>query len=198
MGSSGQEGCLLQIVDLDSHDEQRIAEVATLLVEGFREQAPEAWPTMESALTEVRESFSPERVSRVAIDDDGAVVGWIGAISQYRGRVWELHPLVVAPAFQRQGIGRALVADLEACLRARGCQTVWLGTDDEAGQTSLANVDLYDDLPGRLASVRNLAGHPFEFYQRLGFTIVGVMPDANGIGKPDIFMAKRIAADATG
>lgn len=26
----------------------------------------------------------------------------------------------------------------------------------------------------------------------VGFVIVGVMPDANGWGKPDIFMAKRV------
>lgn len=188
----------MRIVDLGPDDEQRIHQAAMLLVEGFREQAPEAWPTVESALAEVRESFAPDRVSRVAVADDGTVLGWIGAISQYGGRVWELHPLVVAPAFQRRGIGRALVADLEARLRARGGQTLWLGTDDEIGQTSLANVDLYDDLPGRLASIRNLDHHPYEFYQRLGFTIVGVMPDANGPGKPDIFMAKRIAAGPGG
>lgn len=29
-----------------------------------------------------------------------------------------------------------------------------------------------------------------EFYQKMGFAIVGVMPDANGIGKPDIYIAK--------
>jgi hypothetical protein len=27
----------------------------------------------------------------------------------------------------------------------------------------------------------------------MGYTIVGVIPDANGLGKPDILMAKRIA-----
>jgi aminoglycoside 6'-N-acetyltransferase I len=37
-----------------------------------------------------------------------------------------------------------------------------------------------------------LRGHPYEFYQKMGFAIVGVMPDANGIGKPDIYMAKRL------
>jgi len=26
----------------------------------------------------------------------------------------------------------------------------------------------------------------------MGFVIVGVLPDANGFGKPDIFMAKRV------
>jgi aminoglycoside 6'-N-acetyltransferase I len=34
--------------------------------------------------------------------------------------------------------------------------------------------------------------HPYEFYQKMGYTITGVMPDANGIGKPDIFMSRRI------
>jgi aminoglycoside 6'-N-acetyltransferase I len=31
-----------------------------------------------------------------------------------------------------------------------------------------------------------------EFYRKLGFVIVGVVPDANGPGKPDILMAKRV------
>jgi aminoglycoside 6'-N-acetyltransferase I len=59
--------------------------------------------------------------------------------------------------------------------------------------TTLANVDLYVDLPGQLARIRNLKGHPFEFYQRCGFVISGVVPDANGPGKPDILMAKQVS-----
>jgi aminoglycoside 6'-N-acetyltransferase I len=42
------------------------------------------------------------------------------------------------------------------------------------------------------ASSQNLKNHPFTFYERLGYHIVGVIPDANGIGKPDILMAKRL------
>ena len=45
---------------------------------------------------------------------------------------------------------------------------------------------------GMLPGLRTWRDHPFEFYQKLGFVIVGVMPDANGLGKPDIFMAKRL------
>ena len=120
------------------------------------------------------------------------MLGWVGGIPTYGGNVWELHPLVVRPDRQRKGIGRALVADLEAQVRARGGLTLWLGSDDEDDMTSLSGVDLYDDLPGQLARIHNLKGHPYDFYLKCGFVIAGVVPDANGPGKPDILMAKRV------
>jgi GNAT superfamily N-acetyltransferase len=100
------------------------------------------WADLESARAEVRDAFQSDRLCRVAFGDDGSVQGWIGGIAQYDGHVWEVHPLVVAPALQGQGIGRALVADLEARAWERGGLTLFLGTDDEMGQTSLAGVDL--------------------------------------------------------
>jgi aminoglycoside 6'-N-acetyltransferase I len=100
--------------------------------------------------------------------------------------------LVVHPHHQRKGIGRALVADLEEQVRARHGLTLWLGTDDEDDRTSLSGVDLYPNPLEHLAQIVNLRGHPYEFYQKVGFVIVGVIPDANGLGKPDIFMAKRL------
>lgn len=184
----------MRIVDLPADDARMLEQVATLLVDGFREHAPESWPDLATGLAEVRESLHPDRISRVALAEDGAVLGWIGGIRQYDGRVWELHPLVVAAAHQGKGIGRSLVTDLETCARERGGLTLWAGSDDENYRTSLGGVDLYQDLPRHLAAVRNLKRHPYEFYQRLGFTIVGVMPDANGFGKPDIFLAKRLVS----
>lgn len=185
-------GCAIHIVDLAPDDEPAMRQAAALLVEGFREHWPDAWPDMERALQEVCESVQADRISRIAVDQKGTVLGWIGGISEYDGRVWELHPLVVRPDCQRQGIGRALVADLEEQARKRGGLTVFLGTDDVEHMTTLGGVDLYTDLGERIANVRNLAGHPYEFYQRVGYTIVGVVPDANGPGKPDILMAKRV------
>jgi len=85
----------MRIVDLVSTDVSAIRQVAELLVVGFATNWPFAWPDMESALEEVRESFGTGRLSRIAVDEDGTVLGWIGGISQYRGHVWELHPLVV-------------------------------------------------------------------------------------------------------
>lgn len=182
----------IKIVDLQPNDETAIQQIAELLVEAFREHWPEAWPDLESARQEVRESFEGDRISRVALDGGGTVLGWIGGIRQYEGHVWELHPLVVRPAYQGRGIGRALVADLEAQVRERGGLTLWLGTDDEDNMTTLAGVNLYPDVWEHVAQIKNLRGHPYEFYQKLGFVIVGVLPDANGPGKPDIYMAKPL------
>jgi aminoglycoside 6'-N-acetyltransferase I len=163
-----------------------------LLMEAFAEHWPKAWPDLPSALNEVRECLQAGKICRAAIDNQGNLLGWIGALPEYNGDVWELHPLVVAPAQQGRGIGRALVADLEEQVRQRGGVTILLGTDDEDGMTSLSGVDLYPDLWGQIANIHNIKKHPFEFYQKMGYSIVGVIPDANGPGKPDIIMAKRV------
>ncbi|MGH2619027.1 MAG: GNAT family N-acetyltransferase [Anaerolineales bacterium] len=165
-----------------------------MLTEAFREHSPTAWPTLEAAVQEVRDSFGPDRLSRVAVDRDGSVLGWIAGQEQYNGHSWELHPLVVHPAYQLQGIGTALVKDFETLVRARGATTIWLGTDDEDNLTSLGGADLYPNVLERVSAIRNLSGHPYEFYLKLGYVIVGVFPDANGPGKPDILMAKRVGS----
>ncbi len=183
----------MRILDFPADNPQLIQQTAELLIEAFKEHWPDAWPTLEDAIEEVHESFAENRISRVALDDDGAVLGWIGGIETYEGKVWELHPLAVSPRAQGRGVGRKLVEDLEARIAARGGQTLWLGSDDEDGLTSLGGVDLYPNPLEHLANIKNLRGHPYKFYQKLGFTITGVMPDANGFGKPDIYLAKRVA-----
>lgn len=182
----------LRIETLTAADERWIEQTAALLVAGFREMAPEAWQTLEEGLEEVRDSLTPERISRVAIDEHGDVVGWIGGIPEYDGHVWELHPLVVRPDAQGSGIGRALVADLEGQVAARGGLTLTLGTDDVSGMTSISGIDLYPNPLEKLLNIRNVRRHPFEFYLRCGFVFTGIVPDANGRGKPDLIMSKRI------
>lgn len=183
---------MVTIRDVTHEDDRIIEQMAQMLVEGFREHWSDAWPTLEEALNEVREMLVEDRICRVALDEGGEAVGWIGGIEEYDGMVWELHPMVVRTDMQKRGIGWQLVRDLEAEVAKRGALTLQLGTDDQDSMTTLADTDLYDDLPSKIANIRNLRGHPYEFYQKLGFKIVGVVPDANGIGKPDILMAKRI------
>src|SRR4028118_883535 len=104
----------VQITYLRPGDEPKIQQVARLLVEGFKEHWPNAWPDLNSALQEVQESFGADRISRIAVGDSNQVLGWCGGLERYDGNVWELHPLVVGTEFRRQGIGRSLVADLAA------------------------------------------------------------------------------------
>jgi aminoglycoside 6'-N-acetyltransferase I len=87
------------------------------------------------------------------------------------------------------------VDDLERLAAEAGVDTIFLGTDDEDGMTSLSGVELYPDIPAAIAGVMNHNRHPYEFYQKLGFVIVGVLPDANGPGRPDIYMAKKVRRD---
>ena len=185
----------VQIITLLPDDEEAIEQVAALLIEGFKAHAPHAWQDMAAALEEVRELFGKDRISRIALDRNGEIVGWIGGLSHYDGNVWEIHPLVVKPSRQGQGIGWQLVRDFETLVRKRGGLTIWVGTDDEDNMTTLAGVDLYPNVLEHLTQIKNLRRHPYEFYQKLGFVISGVMPDANGRGKPDIFLAKRVASD---
>jgi aminoglycoside 6'-N-acetyltransferase I len=180
------------IADLLPHDQDKFHQTARLLMEGFKTHWPNAWPDLDSALEEVQDSFGEDRISRVALDDSGQVLGWIGAIAEYDGHAWQMHPLVVHPRHQGKGIGRALVLDIEELIRQRGGITIYLGTDDEDSMTSLADIDLYPDVFEHIARINNLKHHPYQFYQKLGFVIVGVIPDANGPGKPDILMAKRV------
>src|SRR5204862_3410326 len=132
----------------------------------------------------VVETLEPGKISRVALAPTGDVIGWIGGQSLYDGHVWEIHPLVVAERHRRRGLGRELVADLERLVEQRGALTLFAGSDDENDETSVSGVDLYADIPDAIRSIRSLGSHPYEFYMKLGFRIVGVMPDANGRGKP--------------
>lgn len=182
----------MRIVDLATLLEPAMAQAASLLVEGFAEHWPKAWPDFESAASTVRENLTDGRICRAAVDGDGTVIGWSAAEPLYQGNVWELNVLVVRPDRQRQGTGRALLLDMETQIARLGGLTMWLGSDDEDGMTSLAGADLYPDPLAHLSRIENYRGHPYEFYLKMGYSIAGVLPDANGPGRPDIFLAKRV------
>jgi aminoglycoside 6'-N-acetyltransferase I len=132
-----------------------------------------------------------KNIALLAIED-GKVIGVVGAMPQCGVTGWELHPLGVLEEYRGRGAGAALVAALEEEVRKRGGVMIYLGTDDESGKTSLFGVDLYENTFEKIANIQNTGGHPFTFYQKQGYKIVGVFPDANGPGKPDIWMAKRL------
>jgi aminoglycoside 6'-N-acetyltransferase I len=180
---------MYSIHHLDPRHGEAAMEAAAMLLQAF----PNWLRTREEALGVVADALAPDRLCLTA--RSGAdVFGWIGGIPAY-SHAWELHPLVVRADVRGQGIGRALVAALEERLRDRGVLTLYLGTDDDgpAPGTSAGGIELFPD-PLAHAAGLTVRDHPVGFYRRLGFTVVGLIPDANGPGKPDILMAKHIGS----
>ncbi len=174
----------MEIKSLKKENISIIRELAALLAEAF----PHCYG--DCTMEDMAEYLEEERIALMAVED-GHLLGLVGAMPQY-DYAWELHPLAVKKEYKHRGIGTMLVRALEKECAGRGALTIYLGTDDEFGQTSLGGADLFEDTYEKIQKIKNLKGHPFEFYEKLGYRIVGVIPDANGEGKPDIFMARRI------
>lgn len=177
----------MEIINMTKLNEKQIIEAAQILTDSI----PKGWPTLQHALDEIKELLIPENTILVAMENDN-VLGWGGILAPiYNGNVIELHPLVVRSDKRKQGIGRAIVLALEDEARKHGALTIYLGADDERdnGETSFSNVDLYDNFPEKIRTFE-YGTHQSGFYLKLGYKIIGVMPDANGIGKPDIYFGK--------
>ncbi len=175
------------IDDLRPDDQLGTEQAASLLVEAF----PHWLPTIDEAREEMAEALLPDRIclaARVGSD----VLGWVGGIPEY-SHAWELHPLVVRADVRGKGVGRALVAALEERVSALGALTLYLGTDDDRDVpgTTAGGIDLFPE-PLVHAATLEAIDHPVSFYRRVGFKVVGLIPDANGPGKPDVLMAKRV------
>src|SRR5258708_34433723 len=77
----GTRDIRVQVRALTVEDAVASEQVAGILVAGFAEHWPGSWPDLEAARAAVRASFGADRISRVAMDEHGAVVGWIGGMA---------------------------------------------------------------------------------------------------------------------
>ena len=175
----------MELIQLSLDQAQYIKDAVSLLIEAF----PHAYS--DCAEEEIKHCLDVDRIAIAAIEND-RLIGFVGAIPQYGVTAWELHPLVGQAEYRNKGIGTKLCSALEHILREKGCFTIYLGSDDEDGSTTLSNTDLFENTYQKIEAIKNLNQHPYEFYQKIGYKIVGVIPDANGIGKPDIWLAKSI------
>ncbi|GGN54517.1 N-acetyltransferase [Streptomyces albiflavescens] len=64
--------------------------------------------------------------------EDGSPVGFISGVETVhpdKGTEMFLYELAVAEPFRRRGTGRALIRELAALARERGCYGMWVGVD---------------------------------------------------------------------
>ena len=181
----------LELFRLNGERKTELEACGRILMESFAH----AWNTKEEAAKTLQETL--ESGILIAIRRNGVVAGFAGVHPEYSFG-WELHPLAVAAGARKMGLGSLLTARIEREAAKAGALVIYLGTDDEDGATSLSEGDLFENTLGKIGGIQNYSGHPYEFYQKCGYRIVGVLPDVNGPGKPDIFMAKRLTAAARG
>lgn len=143
------------------------------------------------AMMEIERVMNEDAVFIVRVVE-GELVGLIGARLTHGDTGYELFPHVVHPDEQNQGLGTVLLYMLEQELSRRGATVLFLAVEDEFGDTSLYDQDLFENPFPAIQGMKAIAWHPFVFYRRRGFSVYGVIPDAFGVGKPDILMAKKI------
>jgi len=178
---------IVPLAELDAATREQLAHVTLV---SARTHVTDWLPDLDAAREELADALAPEKTALVLVER-GKPIAWVAAAPDW-GRIWELHPLIVAVDHQRRGHGLRLVHAVEDIARAAGALTMLLGTSDTVGATSLSNVDLYDHTGARIDAMIVRAPHAVTFWQRAGYKIIGVVPDAEGPGKPSIQLARRL------
>lgn len=183
----------MQIAGFETLTSAQHVEAATILRAALA-RLPSGYQGLGEAEAEVALRCAQDEWLGYAALEGERLAGWVGAIRTY-AHGWEVHPLVVAPDRQRKGIGSALLEALEERARSEGVLTLFLGSDDDYGGTNLFGRDLWPNVVGHARAAEATAhGHALTFYRRHGYEIVGLLPDVNGPGRPDLLLAKRLLA----
>lgn len=127
---------------------------------------PEALPALFAARLRGGPDAPHWRVARL----DGAVAGFAYAAPEpFTGGAWTLRALAARAVLRRRGVARALLADMEAALRAAGARLLVVDTADGPA----------------LAPARAL-------YRREGYEDGGAIPAFWGPGEAKIVVFKRL------
>ncbi len=120
----------------------------------WRTVFPESPPWNESN-ADIQRKLAVQPELFLVAADDGRIVGT--AMAGYDGHRGWLHLVAVLPEMQRRGIGRALMAEAERRLAARGC-------------------------PKLNVQVRGTNRDVVAFYEKLGFTVEDCLSLGKGLG----------------
>ena len=147
--------------------------------------------TENKALETINECIDKENIC-IGMKKGEELIGLVGLRPMY-DKTWELHPMAIKPEFQRKGYGKILLNELEKIAQKRGIIGIVAGSDDETNKASLSeNEIIKENIFDKIKNIKNNKNHPYEFYQKCGYVIIGIIPNANGLNKPDIWLWKDI------
>ncbi len=171
-------------------DSSHVDAAAHILVAAFKDRSP-AWPTFAAGHATVSEFVDSPHISYGAFLDN-ELIGWVGATPSYNGQSWEIQLLGVSPQWQRRGIATSLLKLLSEAVQRNGGHTLFVWCDDESESTTIGGKDIFttplEAIQAHVSGPRHAGG----FYEQFGFVRCGILPNANGLGKPDILYAMAI------
>jgi len=175
-----------------NESEETIKQAAELLYITFSEINGNLWLKNEKdAFIEVKECIKGSNIC-IGIKLENKLIGWVGLRSMYE-KTWELHPMVIKKEFQGKKYGQKLLNELENIAYKNGIIGIVTGSDDETNSTSLSDKEINgENIFEEIKCIKNYKNHPFEFYKKCGYNITGIIPNANGQNKPDIWLWKDI------
>ena len=166
-------------------------QAAQILLETFSED--NMWPDLneKTAFETVNECIAGENIA-IGIKNKDQLIGWVGLRPMYK-KTWELHPMAIKHEFKRKGYGKILINELEIIAQENEIIGIVAGSDDEMNKTSLSEKEITrENIFEEIKNIKNYKNHPYEFYIKCGFSIIGIIPNANGPNKPDIWLWKDI------
>jgi aminoglycoside 6'-N-acetyltransferase I len=178
----------MEFHDLRDLSKKQLYQCALLL----NKELPIGWNKVEDAQNEISEQLEADGYF-YALIDSGQLIGWGGILPCYSGNVYEIHPMVIDSKYQNKGFGGLLIKHLEDKARFLGGLTIYAASDDESDdrRSSLRDADGYDDIYDKMKHF-DPKNHPARFYMKHGYQLIGIMPDANGRGKHDLILSKKL------
>lgn len=137
----------LEISSLNKEDLRHCAE---LYVETFQAHPwNESWSLVE-ALERLSDLFDVPKLIALKAWLNGEICGFLmGRLQTWPGEIsCDVEEICIAERFQRQGVGRSLMARLEAILKSRGVSGVSLVTQKRSGPSVFYKKLNYKDDPG--------------------------------------------------
>jgi aminoglycoside 6'-N-acetyltransferase I len=167
-----------------------------VLLEAF--PADEMWPDLDEkiALKTVEFCISNKNIC-IGMKVGNDLAGWVCIRPKYvkikNEETWELHPLVISPRYKGKGYGKILMEEIEKIAQEKNIIGIILSSGDEANKTSLSEKEISGiNILEEIKNIRNYKNHPYEFYQKCGYSIIGIVPNAYGLKKTDIWLWKDI------